>query len=378
VPKPWLRFAVIISRAHLAPSEFCVRLALIRYTVVGMNESVTNRSTRRWDAVVQGATIGLLVAVVWTAFVGPLTDGPPSIALSFIVYAIGFTVTGALIGARQQRPELTGLEAGLAILFILALIVGPKDGWIVIWVSIFGLSGVICGPTIGMIFRLFRRGAYASSDQANRREPCPAAGKVSTGAMEAQRLTAIKWPGDQNSSGGVLGALGVVLSFCAFFAAGGGTVALGLNWMAPGYYRAVFPWANEAGYATEAGVGTGVLQGLLLGFLVGAVVAIGLGYFGRLPVDSYLRAFATVLLCGVGFAVVGTAVGCALGIFLPGYYRGMLIGGRHPDFDPVDVGIGLGCSQGLILGVLVGAAAVIASIWHRSPQSTGAGRSAAF
>jgi hypothetical protein len=73
---------------------------------------------------------------------------------------------------------------------------------------------------------------------------------------------------------------------------------------------------------------------------------------------------------GAGFAVAGTLVGYGLGTFLPGYYRGVFLGGRQPDFNPVDVGIGLGCSEGLMLGVVVGLVVVVVLAWCRSRRAS--------
>jgi hypothetical protein len=116
----------------------------------------TGRPSRRWPSVWRGAMIGLVVAAGWTAVFGPLTEGPPSVWLSLVVYTIGFATTGTVVGAVGRFPELTGLSAGFLILAVLAVIVGPKDGWIVIWVVVFGGSGLLWGSVIGLLFRFFR------------------------------------------------------------------------------------------------------------------------------------------------------------------------------------------------------------------------------
>src|SRR5262245_43303634 len=83
----------------------------------------------RWPSVWRGTTIGLVVGVAWTAVFGPLTDGPPSVWLSLVVYTTGFAITGAVIGTVGRFPELVGLSVGFFTLAVLAVIVGPKDGW---------------------------------------------------------------------------------------------------------------------------------------------------------------------------------------------------------------------------------------------------------
>ncbi len=72
------------------------------------------------------------------------------------------------------------------------------------------------------------------------------------------------------------------------------------------------------------------------------------------------RAFAIIVSCGISFAAGGVAVGYALARFAPYYYRGVFRGGDSPDFDPVQVGLGLGLVQGLIAGLMVGAVVVLA------------------
>lgn len=72
------------------------------------------------------------------------------------------------------------------------------------------------------------------------------------------------------------------------------------------------------------------------------------------------RGFAIVLASGAGFAVGGAAVGLALATLLPGYYRGVLPSGNAPGFNPVQVGLGLGASQGLGTGLVIGCVVVLA------------------
>src|SRR4051812_9770335 len=117
----------------------------------------------------------------------------------------------------------------------------------------------------------------------------------------------------------------VVVAVCGIlFAIGGGLIAEALNWLAPGYYPGVFPHASRGGYAADVGVGTGILQGLMLGLFVGAVVAAGLGWFGQLQWPACARGLAILAGCAAVFAVGGGLVGLALGVFMPGYYRGIV------------------------------------------------------
>jgi hypothetical protein len=151
---------------------------------------------------------------------------------------------------------------------------------------------------------------------------------------------------------------------CVLFAAGGGLIAIGLNWFAPGYYAGVFP--NYRGdNPAQIGVALGIFQGLFLGALVGAVVVLSLGWFGQLEIAPSATAFAVVCFTGLVFSIAGTLLGYCLGTFAPDYYRSVISGGRLPNFNPRDVGVGLGCTQGLIVGLLAGALAIVLEAWRR-------------
>lgn len=118
----------------------------------------------RFTSVLRGGAAGMIVGSVWTALIGPLTDGPPSIGLSFVVYTTTLTCTGLVVGAVQRLPALIGLGMGWLTLSIAAIIVGPKDGWMLLWLMVFGGSGVICGPMVGGLFLFLRRRFSAGTD----------------------------------------------------------------------------------------------------------------------------------------------------------------------------------------------------------------------
>ena len=77
---------------------------------------------------------------------------------------------------------------------------------------------------------------------------------------------------------------------------------------------------------------------------------------------SIVAVFAAALSGGL----LGTMVGGALGAFVPGYYRSVIPGGEQPGFDPVAVGIGLGMTQGMMFGAVVGLLLVAMFYRHRS------------
>jgi hypothetical protein len=81
------------------------------------------------------------------------------------------------------------------------------------------------------------------------------------------------------------------------------------------------------------------------------------------------KVLATVAGTAIVSAVVGTTVGYCLGEYVPGAYRSMFAHGVDPRFNPVDVGIGLGCVQGLLVGVVVGLIVVVAVTWYEIRKS---------
>jgi hypothetical protein len=82
------------------------------------------------------------------------------------------------------------------------------------------------------------------------------------------------------------------------------------------------------------------------------------------------RGFLIIALSAIAFAAGGGLLGYGLGVWAPGYYRGTWPGGRRPEFDPAEVGLGLGVSQGAVCGVLVGVAVVLAVAWYSSRRGT--------
>jgi hypothetical protein len=75
---------------------------------------------------------------------------------------------------------------------------------------------------------------------------------------------------------------------------------------------------------------------------------------------SVARGFVIVGIGAVCFGVAGGLIGLALGAGMPDYYRGVFRGGHEPGFNPVQVGLGLGSTQGLICGTLLGSIIVLA------------------
>ena len=69
-------------------------------------------------------------------------------------------------------------------------------------------------------------------------------------------------------------------------------------------------------------------------------------------------------------AIIGAGLGYGLGTLAPDYYRSLL-GGWSPGFDPVSVGVGLGLTQGMAGGVVVGLAVVALLCWRETRLQRG-------
>ncbi len=69
---------------------------------------------------------------------------------------------------------------------------------------------------------------------------------------------------------------------------------------------------------------------------------------------TLIRAFLAVAGSTVICTAVGIGLGAGLGYFAPGYYRAVLLSGRSPGFDPVQIGIGFGLNAGVIAGIVIG------------------------
>jgi hypothetical protein len=75
-------------------------------------------------------------------------------------------------------------------------------------------------------------------------------------------------------------------------------------------------------------------------------------------------ALRNVLLWGVIFACVGSAIGAAIGTVAPGYYQSIFRNGHSPEFNPLQVGIGLGATQGVASGVAISITVLTLLTWR--------------
>jgi hypothetical protein len=75
--------------------------------------------------------------------------------------------------------------------------------------------------------------------------------------------------------------------------------------------------------------------------------------------NTATRALLTVAASALLFCFLGGIIGVCLGKFAPGYYRAVFTSGDLPTFDPVQVGLGLGITQGFVGGIIVGCLIVL-------------------
>jgi hypothetical protein len=163
----------------------------------------------------------------------------------------------------------------------------------------------------------------------------------------------------------VLRGILLIAACTTCFAVCGGMIATVLNSLLPGYYPGVFPEAGGDRKAAIIGILTGNTQGLLLGVFVGVVMAVGLACVRQLRWSFCRDSLLILAASAIVFAMIGAGAGLAIAMFMPDYYRSVISGGRRPDFNPIDVGTGLGCSQGIIVGVFVGTVLAVAFAGHR-------------
>ncbi len=76
------------------------------------------------------------------------------------------------------------------------------------------------------------------------------------------------------------------------------------------------------------------------------------------------RAFASVAGSAVVCSAIGAGIGWSIGTHAPDLYRRWFDAGDAADFDPVQVGLGLGLVQGLVAGLVVGVVIVALVTWY--------------
>jgi hypothetical protein len=106
----------------------------------------------RMFSAILGSGIGLAVGVLWTIVFDQSTGGAGSLRRLFLVFTTGLTITGLAVGTIQRLPLFVGAVIGLLAMSAWALVVGPRDGWIIVVLFFWGVSGLVCGLLIGCLF----------------------------------------------------------------------------------------------------------------------------------------------------------------------------------------------------------------------------------
>lgn len=73
----------------------------------------------------------------------------------------------------------------------------------------------------------------------------------------------------------------------------------------------------------------------------------------------YLRPLVVLLGCVAGGAILGGTAGYGIGKAAPHYYRAVFDVAAGDSFDAVEAGVGLGVSQGLVAGAVLGTILVV-------------------
>lgn len=78
------------------------------------------------------------------------------------------------------------------------------------------------------------------------------------------------------------------------------------------------------------------------------------------------RGFVITIISGVVFGCLGGGAGWLLGSFAPDYYRLVFRIPPEVRIDPAQAGLGLGVTQGVGTGLLIGLVIVVAVAWYNS------------
>ena len=81
---------------------------------------------------------------------------------------------------------------------------------------------------------------------------------------------------------------------------------------------------------------------------------------------TVLRGFIITISSGLGFGIIGAVLGFTVGKFAPDYYRIVFRMPPEIDLDPAQAGFGLGLTQGVAAGIVIGLVIVVAVAWYNS------------
>lgn len=86
----------------------------------------------------------------------------------------------------------------------------------------------------------------------------------------------------------------------------------------------------------------------------------------RLKLQRPLILLAGCLLAG---AILGTVAGGLIGLYAPAYYFEVFNAWDNPDFDPLQMGLGLGFLQGGGTGLVIGAGLIGVTAWWKASRT---------
>ena len=102
-----------------------------------------------WLSILRGIALGMLAGIPASAFLSTDADLRGARLWFFLLFLLGFAAVGGIVGAVGKFPELVGLAAGAVIFTTLAVILGPMDGWMCMYIMFLGGAGVFHGVVIG-------------------------------------------------------------------------------------------------------------------------------------------------------------------------------------------------------------------------------------
>lgn len=90
---------------------------------------------------------------------------------------------------------------------------------------------------------------------------------------------------------------------------------------------------------------------------------------------TVLRGFFITIASSMAFSGLGALLGYLLAVILPDYYRTVFHIPPEIPIDPVQVGLGLGITQGFAAGLIVGLVIVVTVAWFNSCLADGSVKS---
>lgn len=84
---------------------------------------------------------------------------------------------------------------------------------------------------------------------------------------------------------------------------------------------------------------------------------------------TVIRGFVITIASGFIFGLLGAGIGYLLGSIAPDFYRTVFRIPPELRIDPVQDGLGLGLTQGIGAGLLVGLVIVVVVAWYNSRTS---------